>query len=309
MHGEMIATMRELVVLGTSGQVPTRERNLNGYLLRWDDEGLLFDPGEGTQRQMLLAGVSSPSITKILLTHFHGDHCMGLPGVVQRQTLDDVPGPVDVYYPGGGQETMDHLVKSSIHHAGAMLRFHPVDAPAVLEPGPPFALSAQPLDHRVEAIGYRLEEPVSRHMLVDKLEELGIAGPDVGELKRRGSLEVAGRPVLLDEVTETREGQKFAFIMDTRLCDTAFDLAQDADMLVCESTYMSSERELARRYGHMTAADAARVASEAGVRLLVLTHFSQRYDDTGPLLAEAKAVFAGTVAAADLTTIPVPPRR
>ncbi|MEX2586858.1 MAG: ribonuclease Z [Actinomycetota bacterium] len=301
--------MRELVVLGTSGQVPTRRRNLNGYLLRWDDEGLLFDPGEGTQRQMLLAGVRSSSITKILLTHFHGDHCMGLPGVVQRLTLDDVARPVAVYYPAGGQDYLDHLIRSSIHHAGAMLKFYPVQAPAVLETTPSFVLSAMPLDHRVEAIGYRLEQPPVRHMLADRLDELGIAGSDVGALKRRGSIAAAGRQVMLDEVTEVRAGQKFAFVMDTRLCDAAFDLARDADMLLCESTYLSTEQELANQYGHMTAADAARVASEVNVRLLVLTHFSQRYDDTDSLLAEARAVFPNTVAAKDLTTIALPPRR
>lgn len=301
--------MRELVVLGTSGQVPTRERNLNGYLLRWDDEGLLFDPGEGTQRQMLLAGVRSSSITKILLTHFHGDHCMGLPGVVQRQTLDDVAGPVDVYYPAGGQQYLDHLMGSSIHRAGAMLKFHPVQAPAELATETSFTLCAQPLVHRVETIGYRLEEPQGRHMLVQRLDELGIAGPDVGELKRRGSLKVAGRRVMLDEVSTVRAGQKFAFIMDTRLCDEAFDLADDADMLVCESTYTSAEQDLANRYGHMTAADAGRVAAESNVHLLVLSHFSQRYDDTDRLLAEAQAVFPNAVAATDLMRIALPARR
>lgn len=301
--------MRELVVLGTSAQVPTRKRNLNGYLLRWEDEGLLFDPGEGTQRQMLLAGVRSSSITKILLTHFHGDHCMGLPGVVQRQTLDGVGGPVDVYYPAGGHEYLDHLMSSSIHGAGAMLKFHPVRAPAVLEAEGSFTLSARSLAHRVETIGYRLEEPHGRHMLAEKLDELGIAGPDVGELKRRGSLKAAGRRVMLDEVSTFRPGQKFAFVMDTRLCDAAFDLADDADMLVCESTYTDAERKLAGRYGHMTAADAARVALEAGVRLLVLSHFSQRYNDTDRLLAEAKSVFPNTVAATDLMRLALPARR
>lgn len=301
--------MRELVVLGTSGQVPTRKRNLNAYLLRWDDEGLLFDPGEGTQRQMLLAGVRSSSITKILLTHFHGDHCMGLPGVVQRQTLDDVAGPVDVYYPAGGQEYLDHLMRSSIHHAEAMLKLHPVQAPAALETGPSFTLSAQPLVHRVETIGYRLEEPQGRHMLTKRLEELGISGPDVGELKRRGSIQTAGRRAMLDEVSSVRAGQNFAFIMDTRLCDAAFDLARDADMVVCEATYTSAEQDLARSYGHMTAADAARVAAESKVRLLVLSHFSQRYDDTGRHLAEAQAVFPNTVAATDLMRIALPARR
>src|SRR3982750_4590233 len=98
---------RELTLLGTASQAPTRYRNHNGYLLRWDAEGILFDPGEGTQRQLLLAGVASSAITRICLTHFHGDHCLGLPGVLQRLSLDRVTHPVDVWYPAGGQEFYD----------------------------------------------------------------------------------------------------------------------------------------------------------------------------------------------------------
>lgn len=95
-------SVRELVVLGTASQVPTRYRNHNGYLLRWDGAGLLFDPGEGTQRQMLLAGVSATDVTRICVTHFHGDHCLDLPGVIQRLSLDGVPHPVDAHYPATG---------------------------------------------------------------------------------------------------------------------------------------------------------------------------------------------------------------
>src|ERR671928_808399 len=103
---------RELVVLGTASQAPTRYRNHNGYLLRWDDAGILFDPGEGTQRQLLLAGVTASAVDRICITHFHGDHCLGLPGVLQRLSLDQAVGPVSVYFPAGGQVYFDRL-----HHA------------------------------------------------------------------------------------------------------------------------------------------------------------------------------------------------
>ena len=108
--------MRELIVLGTAGQVPTRGRNLNGYLLRWDEEVLLFDPGEGTQRQMTLAGTPASHLTRILITHFHGDHCLGLPGVVQRIALDAVTHPVSIYYPASGHEYLERLLKASIYY-------------------------------------------------------------------------------------------------------------------------------------------------------------------------------------------------
>ena len=301
--------MRELVILGTAGQVPTRSRNLIGYLLRWDDEALLFDPGEGTQRQMLLAGVKSSSVTRILLTHFHGDHCLGLPGVVQRLALDGITRPVRLYYSAPGQEYLDRLLRSSVSHSAAPLELRPVHGPGVVEEGPPFRLRAAHLRHGVEVYGWRLEEPPGRRMLPEKLDRLGVRGPDVGRLQHEGSIKAEGRTVTLEEVSEVRPGQRFAFVMDTRMCDAAVDLAADADMVVCESTYLSSEAELAEHYGHLTAGQAARIAVEAGARLLVLTHFSQRYPDVRPLLAEASEVFPNTVAAEDLAVIPVPRRR
>jgi ribonuclease Z len=300
--------VRELVVLGTAGQVPTRERNLNGYLLRWDDEALLFDPGEGTQRQMILAGVKASSITRILLTHFHGDHCLGLSGVVQRLALDGVTRPVDLYYAADGQEYLERLLRSSVTKAWAPVQYRPVEGPGPVEDGPPFSLTAARLDHGVEAYGWRVQEPDGRRMLPDRLAELGISGPDIGVLQRTGSLQVSGRAVTLEEVSEVRPGQSFAFVMDTRICDAAIELARGVDMLVSECTFASAEASLAAGYGHMTATQAATVAKQAGVRLLVLTHFSQRYPDVAPLLAEAQSVFPNTVAARDLTTIPVPPR-
>lgn len=300
--------MRELVVLGTAGQVPTRQRNLNGYFLRWDDEGLLFDPGEGTQRQMLLAGVKSTTVSRIFLTHFHGDHCLGLPGVVQRLALDGVTRPVPLYHSASGGQYLERLLRSSVARAWAPVEARPVDGPGPVDEGRRFSIAAGRLDHTVEALGWRITEPDGRRMLPDRLAELGITGPAIGRLQRSGSLQAGGRTVMLEEVSEERRGQSFAFLMDTRMCDAAFELARGADMLVSECTFASTEQALAREYGHMTAAQAATVAKRAGVRLLVLTHFSQRYPDTAPLLAEAQAIFPSTVAAVDLVTIPVPPR-
>jgi ribonuclease Z len=152
-------------------------------------------------------------------------------------------------------------------------------------------------------------------MLPGKLASFGIAGPDIGQLQRAGRLSVNGRVVTLEQVSEPRAGQKFAFVMDTRLCDAAFELADQADMLVCESTFANAEAALARDYGHLTAGQAGQIAARAGVRLLVLTHFSQRYEAgsgsaaTGDerLAGEAAEVFGGEVVlASDLTRIPVP---
>jgi len=301
---------REFVVLGTASQAPTRLRNHNGYLLRWDAEGVLFDPGEGTQRQLLLAGVASSSITRICITHFHGDHCLGLPGVLQRLSLDQVTHPVEVWYPASGQEFYDRLRRCALYNDTVDVRPRPVDSAGVVDPGPePFSLTAGRLDHRADTFGWRVVEPDGRRMLPDRLEAVGITGPDVGRLQREGSLVTAdGRRVTLEAMSEHRPGQKFAFVMDTRLCDGALSLAEGADLLVCESTFLERDADLAAAYGHLTAAQAARLAVEAGARRLVLTHFSQRYVDDAAFATEAGEIFPDVVVVRDLDRVPVPPR-
>ena len=150
--------MHELVVLGTASQAPTRARNHNGYLLRLNGEGLLFDPGEGTQRQMVHAGVASSRITRICLTHVHGDHCLGLPGVLSRMALDGVAHPVHLHYPASGEDVVRALV--SLATPGTDLRLHPHAGPGTVAPG----LEVRALHHRVETYGYRLE---TRDVTVD----------------------------------------------------------------------------------------------------------------------------------------------
>ena len=300
-------SIRELVVLGTASQVPTRHRNHNGYLLRWDGEGLLFDPGEGTQRQMLLAGKAVSDVTRICLTHFHGDHCLGVPGIVQRLSLDRVRHPVRAHYPASGGEFFARLRQASAFYETATVLEEPVDgAAAVVATGDFGRIEARRLAHSVEAYGYRLVEPDRRRMLPDRLAAHGIAGPRVGELQRLGSLDGVG----LHEVSEVRPGQRFAFIMDTRLCDNVYALAEQADLLVIESTFLHEDVAHATSFGHLTARQAARVAAESGVRRLVLTHFSQRYPDPARFAAEAAEEFSGDiVVAADLDRVPVPGRR
>jgi ribonuclease Z len=299
---------RELVVLGTASQVPTRHRNHNGYLLRWDGEGILFDPGEGTQRQMVMAGVASNDITRLCVTHFHGDHCLGVPGIVQRLSLDRVAHVVSAHFPASGQHFFSRLRHATQFYEAADLREYPVAADGVIATGKFGTLEARRLDHGIEAFGYRLVEPDSRQMVPDLLREFGVSGPDVGELQRTGSL--PGRTVRIEDVSLPRRGQRFAFIMDTRLCDSVYALADGVDMLVIESTFLEEDATLAKDYGHLTAAQAARVAAESGVRLLVLTHFSQRYQDSSLFLEEAREVFEGDIVVAeDLARIKVPRRR
>ncbi|MEU2492626.1 ribonuclease Z [Streptomyces sp. NPDC007883] len=299
-------SVRELVVLGTASQVPTRHRNHNGYLLRWDGEGILFDPGEGTQRQMLRAGVAAHDINRICVTHFHGDHSLGLAGVIQRINLDQVPHPVTAHYPASGQRFFERLRYATAYRETVRLAEAPVTAGGILAETPSYTLEARRLDHPVESFGYRLTEPDGRRMLPERLAAHGIKGPDVGRIQREGAL----GGVALEDVSEVRRGQRFAFVMDTRLCDGARELAEGCDMLVIESTFLDEDVALATDHGHLTAGQAARVARDAGVRHLVLTHFSQRYSEPDEFERQARAAgFEGELSVAqDLVRVPVPKR-
>ncbi|WMX47149.1 ribonuclease Z [Streptomyces roseicoloratus] len=299
-------SVRELVVLGTASQVPTRHRNHNGYLLRWDGHGILFDPGEGTQRQMLRAGVAAHDLNRICVTHFHGDHSLGLAGVIQRINLDQVPHQVTAHYPASGQRFFERLRYATAYRETVKLTEAPVTADGPLAVTGAFALDARRLSHPVESYGYRLTEPDGRRILPERLAAHGIAGPDVGRLQRDGAL----NGVTLEDVSEVRRGQRFAFVMDTRLCDGVYALAEGADMLVIESTFLDEDVQLAVDHGHLTAGQAAAVARDTGVRHLVLTHFSQRYADPGEFERQARAAgFEGELSIAqDLMRIPVPKR-
>ncbi|MFF3482074.1 ribonuclease Z [Streptomyces sp. NPDC002701] len=300
-------SVRELVVLGTASQVPTRHRNHNGYLLRWDGEGILFDPGEGTQRQMLRAGVASHDLHRICVTHFHGDHSLGLAGVIQRINLDRVPHEISAHYPRSGQRFFDRLRYATAYRETVALTEAPVDADGVLAATKSYTLQARRLSHPVESYGYRLVEPDGRRMLPERLAAHGVGGPDVGRIQREGTL----GDVTLDDVSEVRRGQRFAFVMDTRLCDGVYALAEGCDLLVIESTFLDEDVRLAVDHGHLTAGQAATVARDAGVRHLVLTHFSQRYSDPEEFERQARAAgFKGELTVAhDLLRVPVPKRR
>lgn len=304
---------RELVVLGTSSQVPTRYRNHNGAFLRWGEVGLIFDPGEGTQRQMTRFGVKATSIHHVCLTHFHGDHCLGTPGLVQRMALDGVAHTVHAHFPGSGQLYWDRLRRASIFDdRGLDIAEHPIPVGAVEArfDTPHFTLTMRALDHRVDAFGYRLQEPDGVSLVPERLAEVGLRGRIVGELLVNGEVVApSGQTVRLADVSVPRPGQSFAFVMDTRLCDAAIDLARGVDLLVTESTFLRTEQAEAVAYGHMTAWDAATLAAEAGARRLVLTHFSQRHPDNRVFLDEASERFDDVVVAEDGKVVPVPPRR
>ena len=307
-------SVRELVVLGTASQLPTRHRAHNSYALRWDDQLILFDPGEGTQRQCTLAGVAISRATAVCITHFHGDHCLGLPGVIQRRSFDNRTSsaqikPFPIFFPGDGIEYSERMRNASISHDVSAVVPQPIDAPGIIGTLGSLTLSAAVLEHRCTTYGYRLDEPDGVSVIPERLAEAGVSGPNVGVLLEQGWLDTPHGRITADDVTTPRKGQSMAFIMDTAMCDGALELAEGVDLLVCESTYLHEHLGLAIQYRHMTARQAGELAAMAGARRLVLTHFSARYSDASVMGEEASRYHDDVVVAQDLVPVAVPKRQ
>jgi ribonuclease Z len=260
---------------------------------------------------MIYAEVTVTQVTKILVTHFHGDHCLGLAGLHQRISLDRVPHEISVHYPASGQVFYERMRHASIYHEVGRVAPKPIRSEGIIHAGEKFDIHARRLDHGVETFGYRLQEHDGRTMLPDKLAEAGVRGPAIKALIRDGSIVVGDRLVQLSDVSLEKPGQSFALVMDTRMCDAAIELARGVDLLVSEATYLSSEEREARAHGHLTAKQAGIIAREAGVRRLVLTHFSQRYGSTKPFVEEAASVWpeGDIIAVRDGDRVGVPKRQ
>ena len=299
----------ELAVLGTAAQSPTATRNHGAYLLRWDREVVLVDPGEGAQRQLVLARQSPARLTRVCITHFHGDHCLGLPGVLQANGLASRTNRISLHYEPSQRSYVDHLLASTCVDFDLRVDHEPIDVGESRDIGE-FAVSAHRLDHGEPTVAWRLDGGVHQHLVPERLDEVGITGAAIAELQDAGELRVGDRVVTVEELSEPRQRPVVAFVMDTRPCAGAFEAARDADLLVCEATYVSDDADIAESHHHMTARQAGGLARDAGVGLLVLTHYSARYPDEQVLAADAAEVFPDVIAARDLQhiTIPHPPR-
>jgi ribonuclease Z len=287
---------------GTAGSVPSARRGLPAVLVRHGGDRLLFDCGEGTQRQ-LLRSVGLPDLDSIFLTHFHADHWLGLPGMLKSFALRERSEPLAVYGPPGLNELMAtmRVVYGRLPYGLSIVELEPAEA--VQRDG--YLIAAIPVRHKGEAAyGYALvEEPRPGHLDPELAQRLGVTpGPDFGRLQRGES--VGGvRPEQV--MGPAREGRKVVLSGDTAPCEALAIAAHQADVLVHEATFLHEEAERARQTLHSTARQAAELARDAEVRLLVLTHVSSRYAG-GELRDEARAIFADTESARDFDTVEVP---
>ncbi len=296
-------SVRDLTILGCSSQQPTRYRNHGAYLVRWNGEGFLFDPGEGTQRQFIFANIAPTTVTRIFISHFHGDHCLGLGSMIMRLNLDKVTHPIHCYYPASGEEYFQRLRFGTMYHETITVIPHPVSEEGVVEEDEHFRIEAYFLHHGVDNLGWRIKEADTRKFDSAKLKEHGVRGPAVKELEKAGQILIDGKTVLLDDVSVVRTGDVLAVAIDTLPCPNLLRIAKGARLYLSESTYLEEHKALAKAHYHLTAKQAASVAKEAGAELLVLTHFSARYPNSQDFEDEAKEIFPNTIAAEDLKQI------
>ncbi|MHA1918005.1 MAG: ribonuclease Z [Candidatus Ranarchaeia archaeon] len=297
----------ELIFLGTSSMVPTKDRNVQGIFLSYKNEGILIDCGEGTQRQMNIAGINRNRVTRVLISHWHGDHVSGLLGLMQ--TLGN-SNPAEIktlylYGPRGTKERLNHLMKSIIFENKIKIVTKEIDAkkPTTFFETEDFEIQAANLIHGAPVIGFRFVEKQKRKMVEARLKKLGISGPNVGKLQQGNSIKIDGKTIKPGDVGKIVEGKTIAFILDTGLCANCYELAKDADVLVSEATFTSELEEKAHLYKHLTARDAALIATKANAEKLILTHLSQRYKTPEDILHDARDVFPNSEVAFDFMKV------
>jgi ribonuclease Z len=302
----------EVTFLGTSAGVPTRQRNVSAVALRLPERGeaWLFDCGEGTQQQVLRSELKLSQITRIFITHMHGDHFFGLPGLLATAGMAGHAERVDVYGPPEIETFVRESFRLSEGRFGYPLTIHAVEEGLVYE-DEDFAVTCRRLKHRIPAFGYRVTEAQRAGAFdVEKARSLGIpSGPVYGRLKSGEKVTLPdGRTFDGQEFCgPPKQGRSFVYCTDTIYCKSAVELARAADVLVHEATYAVCDQDLAERSLHSTTEMAARVALEAGVRQLLITHFSPRYApgaqvEPEELLREARETFPNTLMARDFFT-------
>jgi ribonuclease Z len=301
-----------LTFLGTSAAQPTIHRNLSGLAVKADTELLLFDCGEGSQRQMIRYGTGF-GVDAVFFTHFHADHYLGIIGFMRTLGMGGREQPMTLYGPPPAKRLLHQALHLGVDQLGFPIEIHELrGGDRVQRKG--FSVSAVQVDHRVNALAYVLEEPERPGRFhLEKARALGVAeGPDFGKLQRGEAVKAAdGRRVQPDEVLgPSRPGRKVAHSGDTRPCAALIAAAQGADLLIHESTFSDDEQARALETKHSTAREAGRVAEQAQVKRLILTHLSSRHDtDFAKLLAQAREEFKGQLeVASDGLTLELPVR-
>jgi ribonuclease Z len=287
-------TQLRIIFLGTGGSWPTVKRNVSSIAVKRGSEILLFDCGEGTQRQFQQSNLSYMQISKIFITHFHGDHFLGIPGLIQTMQLNDRDEPLHIYGPEGIAELTDQLLTLGYFRPSYRIIAHEINDGQEIK-FDDYSISALKVNHKIPTLAYRLKE-LQRPGRFNKSKalKLGIPeGPLFSKLQKGHTITLSnGEKITPDMILgPSRKGRKIVISGDTKPCDQIIAFSEDADILIHEATFDSRLQDIAKDYGHTTASQAAEIAKKARVKKLFLVHISPRYLDFHVLEDEARCVF------------------
>lgn len=303
--------MLRIIFLGTGGSLPTRNRNPSAVMVNRKGELILFDCGEGTQQQMMRAKTGMMSLSSIFVSHFHADHFLGIPGLIQTMSFMGRKEPLLIYGPEGTREFTE-LFKAlgyfNLKYEVLGIQLKPGDIVEREE----YVIQALKTEHSISSLGYALiENPRPGRFNREKAIELGIPpGPLFSKLQKGNTVEINGKLVKPEDVMGAlRPGRTIVYSGDTRPCEPILEASRDADVLIHDGSFADEMATWAEESKHSTAGEVAILAKEAGVRKLILTHVSSRYtDDAEPLLTDSKKAFENVVIAEDLMEIEIPYR-
>lgn len=291
----------EITFLGTASAVHSYTRSHSSIALKAFGENILFDCGEGTQRQLIYAQISPMKISKIFITHYHGDHILGIPGLLQSMSFRGRETKLTIYGPKGLDNLRDAISSLGFPNFDFPLEWIEVDSGSIIE-NREYIIKAQRVKHNTLTLAYSVEELKKPRFLRQKAIDLGVpVGPDFGKLHNGIAVEVNGEIIKPEQVLgPPRKGRKITYSGDTIPCEEMIEFAKESDLLIHESTYKTEDKDKADLHAHSTSKDAAEIALYSNSKKLILTHISTRYTDVSDLLAQAREIFENTELAEDL---------
>jgi ribonuclease Z len=296
----------EVIFLGTSEATPTAEKNQSAVLLIHNGEQILFDCGENTQRQFKIAKLNPCKITRILITHWHGDHILGLPGLIQTLALNNYSKTLKIYGPKGTKNFMSKILGMFMFVESIKTEIHEIEDNGPFLETENFTIAAYKMKHMAPCLAYSFVENDKRKINLAYIKKQGLKpGPLLGELQLGKDVRFKNKIIKAKQATQIRKGKKISFMLDTSVNENCVKVAKDANLLISEATFLEQEHaDKAKERGHLTAKQAATIAKKAKVKKLILTHISQRYAKNNQvILQEAKKTFKNSELAKDFMKI------
>jgi len=293
----------KITFLGTGAMLPTKERNPNAIFISYNTEGILVDCAEGTQKQLRLAGISPAKVTKLLITHWHGDHVLGIPGLIQSLGASNYSKKLEIYGPNGSKDFFKNMMSGLVFRARINYEVREINEGKFFE-NIDFYLESNKVKHSIDCLSYSLIEKDKLKINIDYTKKFGLVQhPLLGELQRGKDIVYNGKKITVKKATIVKKGKKICFILDTYYDKKLISIAKNSELLISESTWL--EKDKLQDKEHLSAKDAGKLAKQAKVKKLILTHFSQRYKDMSGLLKECKKEFKNVEVAKDLMSFEI----